>query len=111
LRFVVIYATEATDAIVVNEANGINKIVDQHNELMVVNIDKAVDELKELVVANEAIDEHNELMVANKDVGVANMANELNELVKAKGCDELDELAVAKGCDELNALIVAKGRG
>ncbi len=40
---------------------------------------------------------------------MADIANELDELVKAKGLDELDELAVAKGCNKLDELIVAGG--
>ncbi len=49
-------------------------------------------------------------IVANKANGVANMTNELDELVVAKGRDELDKLVVVKGSDELNQFFAAKGR-
>ncbi len=50
------------------------------------------------------------LIVAKEAIGVANTANELDELVVAKGRDELDKLVVAKGHDELDELVVTKGR-
>jgi hypothetical protein len=52
-------------------------------------------------------------IVANKAVNVASMANELYELVVAKGCNELDELIVAKGHNmakgQTKSYVVAKG--
>jgi hypothetical protein len=50
-------------------------------------------------------------IAADKAVGVADMADELDELVLAKDHDELvDERVVAEGRGKLNELIVAKGR-
>ncbi len=51
----------------------------------------------------------NLVIVANEDVGVADIANDLDKLVVAKGRDELDKLFVAKGRDELNELVMTKG--